>query len=433
VDNNLIRCTSATPDDEPRFSMLETIREFARESLAASGEEAALQRRHALFFLALAEAAEPHLTGAQQAAWLARLEGEHDNLRAVLRWAQERAEHHEIGLRLAAALWRFWEVRGHLSEGRAWLEALLTREGAPQASGEAAAVRATALTAAGNLAFDQGDYAQATILYDGSLALWRALGDKPGIAAALANLGLVAYAQGDYGRATMLHEEGLALFRALGDQRGIAASLTNLGIIAQEQGDYARASALHEESVALFRALGDTWGTAAALANLGNVVRAQGHHRRATALYDESLALRRRLGDKAGIADALANLGRVAQAQSDWTRATALFAESLTLLRELGDRRSIVYGLEGLAAVATAPGTTPEALERAVRLLGAAAALRGAIGAPLPPNEQAGYARTVAALRAALGEAVWPAAWAAGQALSLKEVLTLAVGEPSSP
>jgi hypothetical protein len=253
---------------EPRFVLLETLHEYAREALAARAETEVLRARHAAYVLALAEEAEPALAGPRQGAWLARLETEHDNLRAVLRWAREDEGHREVGLRLAAAVWRFWNVRGHLSEGRGWLEEVSAPAGAgAHTSFGTAAVRAKALNGAGVLAYEQGDYA----------------------------------------RATVLHEESLALRHELGHKQGIAANL-------------------------------------------------------------------------------------------DW-----------------------------LARAAAGPAMTPEHRHRAARLLGAADALRAAIGAPLPPSERADYERTVAALRASLGDVGYEVAWAGGQALTLDEAFALAL------
>ncbi len=240
-------------NSEPRFTMLETIWEYARERLAESGEEEALRRRHAVYYLALAEAAEPALTGLQQAEWLERLDTEHANLRAVLHWAEERGKA-ELGLRLGGVLGRFWLYRGYLSEGRQWLAGALA-----QGHQGPTALQAKALRVAGRLALDQGDYAQATALSEESLALSRELGDKRSIAASLRNLGVVARLQGDYGQARALHEESLALFRELGHKVGIAEDLERLAAVARSQGQAARAARLWGAAEALREALGLPW------------------------------------------------------------------------------------------------------------------------------------------------------------------------------
>jgi non-specific serine/threonine protein kinase len=226
------------------------------------------QERYARHYLALAERVEPHLRGAEQDTWLDRLELEHENVRAVLRWAQAGGEQ-ETGLQLAGAVWRFWAVRGYLSEGRSWLEGLLAQVEAQETGSVAPAVRAKALDGASNLAYRLGDHARATVLHEESLALCREMDDKQSIAASLLHLGNVAWAQGDYARVTALFEESLALCRELGDAWRIARPLGNLGNVALEQGDYARATVLYEESLTLLRGLGDKRGIAVSLGNLG--------------------------------------------------------------------------------------------------------------------------------------------------------------------
>jgi tetratricopeptide (TPR) repeat protein len=424
--------------------MLETIREYGLEQLAASGEVAAVRRRYALHYLALAEEEEPALKGADQSRSLARLEREDDNLRATLRWACEGGES-EIGLRVAGALSRFWYLRGDLSEGLGWLEYLLaqadngidtaastvTLEGAPDAPPGAAmsALRAKALNAAGSLAWNRGDTQRAAVWHAECLALRRRAGDRPGIASSLNNLGIVAGLQGDYARATALFEESLALYRDLGDTWGVDSALGNLGLVAMYQGDYAQAAVLHAESLALSRDLGDTAKIALKLTNLGEVARLQGQYARATALHEESLALAREVGDKRGSALALENLGSVAYAQGAHGHALALYRESLELFHMVGDKEGVARHLEGVATVAGAR----DAPVLATRLFGAAAAVRNAIGAPLPPAYRAHYDGTTAALCATLGEDAYEAAWAEGWALPLEQAIAAALGEADAP
>jgi predicted ATPase/class 3 adenylate cyclase len=477
-------------DGDARYAMLETIREHALECLAASGEAALIRTRHAQHFVALAEAAEPNLTGPDQGRWLECIEQEHGNLRAMLEWSQSAAGDAQCGLRAAAALWRFWWVRGHLSEGQRWLDAALTA--APDGP---AAVRAKALHGAGNLALPRGDYARAAAHYEEALALRRTLGDQPGIAMLLNNLGFLAQDQGDRPRARALHEEALILRRALGDERGVALSLYNLGEMTKDLGDYARALALLDESLALRRRLGDQADVAATLQSLGDVARCQGDYGRATALIDEALALQRtvgspmgaaaalqalgevardggdyaaatarlaesltafrqlenklgiatvllhlggvaraggdlaraqailneslalfrEIGSRSGIAAALYQLGRLGQACAEAERARALLRESLTLRDALGEARGVAECLEGLA-LATESTDHPE---RTVELFGAADALRGRLGAPLPPADRPAHLRGLAAARAAAGPEAFARAWAAGRELSL--------------
>jgi predicted ATPase/class 3 adenylate cyclase len=466
LDKSLLR-RELGADGEQHLVLLETIHEYARERLATSGEQAGLEAAHARYYLALTEEAESHLSGARQGHWLDVLAAEHDNLRAVLRWATARGEQ-ETGLRMAGAIWRFWLVRGYLSEGRRWLEELLAQGATQTPPAPASAVRAKALNGAGVLAFRQGDYARATVRYEESLAMRRALGDKLGIAASLNNLAIVAHGQGDYARAAAFDEESLAMRRALGDKRGIASSLANLGVVAHDQGDYVRATALYEEGLAMCRALGDKLGIARSLQNLGEVAglrkdyaratvlleeglalfreldykrgiaashtslammaHSQGDLVRATMLFDEGLGLFRALDDMGGIAASLANLGFVARDHGDYARAATLLGDGLVLFRELGDKVGIAESLEGMARLATAPDTMQEALLRAARLLGRAATLREALGASLPPNEFAENERIVIAVRDALGEPAWTAAYAEGQMLTMEQAVDLALG-----
>ena len=289
VAKNLLRPEDGTAG-EPRFGMLETIHEYARERLEESGAAEEL-RWHAAYYLSLAEMVEPQLVGPEQGRWMARLEAEHGNLRAVLSWSRA-TDATETGLRLAGALWRFWWVRGYLNEGRAWLEDLLAR------SGEVAtAMRAKALRGAGVLAWVQGNYGRATALFEEALALHRDLGDRRGIATALGNLGAVARYQGDYRRATTLYEEALARVRDLGDTHGIAIGLSSLGAVAWVQGDHRRATAQLAEALVLSQAVGDkTWNTAICLEVLAGVACAQGQPERATRLCAAAAALRTATG-----------------------------------------------------------------------------------------------------------------------------------------
>ncbi len=441
---------------ESRNYLPETIREYARERLLASGEQTQLQMRHAHYFLSLAEHAYIELWGASQSLWLTRLENEHDNLRAALRWSQVEVERTggknedaaDVGIRLAGALMRFWEVHGHFSEGRQWLERAL-RAGA----GVPARERANALYGAGNLARQQGDYARAVELHEQSIALWQQLGDKQGVARSLDILGEIARNKGDYPRAVALHEESLALRRQIGDSSGIADTLSRLGRVAIEEGDYWHATAhyeeslriwretgdelgmalainnlglvayrqsdlahaltLHTESLALYRELGDKRGMAYALHHLGNVLKSQSEYDRAAQHYEESLSLKKELGDKQGIAYSLAGLADVARAEGDLKSARAWYVESLEIRRRLGEKRGVVESLEGLAGLMVLQGQ----VTRGTRLLGAAHGLREQIGAPLPAAERARLDHETAGLRAELGEAEFERLWAEGQRL----------------
>jgi len=249
VDKSLLRRDEGE-DAEPRFRMLETIREYALERLLEAGESDQFHRRHADHCLALAEQAEPGLIGPQQATWLDRLEADHDNLRAALSWLAERGPV-DHGLRLGAALKRFWRARGHIMEGSERMAALLSL---PDAQGRTTS-RAKALHAAGQLTREQGNYGEARALFEESLDIYRATDDPRGIGWAFVDLGFLSRYQGDYAAARSLFEESLELLKRIGDMEGIAASLGNLGLIARDQGDLGAAEVRLEESLAVWRQL----------------------------------------------------------------------------------------------------------------------------------------------------------------------------------
>ncbi|HKC75859.1 MAG TPA: tetratricopeptide repeat protein, partial [Chloroflexota bacterium] len=458
VDKNLLRLEEQV-EGEPRFGMLETIREYAWERLEASGVAEEVRRRHAVYYLELAEAAQPGMRVAEQGVWFERLERELNNLRAALGWAQEAGEA-EIGLRLAGALWWVWNRLGYLSEGRNWSEGLLALQESRAGSSGATAIRANALRAAGRLAFRQGDYGPAVALFEQRLALHRELEDKWGVAETLDNLADWARHRGDYGRAAALLEESLMLFRELGDKDNIGWETMTLGTFTREQGDAGRAAALYEQSLAFFRDVGDNNGIGWALLGLGELARDRGDGRQATALLEESLAQFRELRDACGIGSSLNTLGLAARDQGDYGRAAALLEESEALFREIGERRlipevltnlglvhheqgdaaraaalfaeslalphtggpsmcSVLQALEGVAGVAGAQGQP----ERAARLFGATDALRAALGVPVRPVDRRLYDRDVTAVHATLGDETFAAAWAAGRALPLEQAL----------
>jgi predicted ATPase/class 3 adenylate cyclase len=370
VDKSLLR-QQEQAEGEPRFQMLETIREYALECLTASGEGEAARRAHADYYLALAERGEPELTGPRQVMWLNRLEAEHDNLRAALEWLGQKAEA-EQSLRLGGALWRFWVVRGHLREGRERLAELLALAGASVRT----EARAQVLTGAGTLAHNRGEYALARALFEESLAIWRELGHKAGIASALNNLGWMGFRLSEYAAGRSHSEEGLALYRELGDPRGIAAALNNLGWLAHHQGHYQAARAYHEGSLALRQELGDKRGIAFSLTNLGWTVHMQGDCRRARALLEEGLGLFREVGEKQLFAFTLTILAQVAQAENEDAQAMILLEESMTLFQEIGDQYGLALACSVLGNVVRAQGE----YERAGALYGKSLAIRREIG-----------------------------------------------------
>ena len=416
LDKSLIQ-QQDDDDEEPRFGMLETIREYGLERLEEDGGLQSLRRRHAEYYLALAEAAGPQLTGPDQVAWFTRLATEHGNLRAVLQWTRENGEI-GLGVLLAGSLFRYWVARAQ-SEGRGWLEELLALDAAAEhaAPGEA---RAQALSTASYLAYRQADLDRATSLARESVALCRKLGDARGLTFALGTLGNARRDAGDYEEARRLHEECLALQRQAGNAVGAAIMLNDLAITAvQGYGDFEGAVALYEEALALQRSVGNRNGMAAILLNLGTDCMELHAYDRAEKLLTESLILFRELEDKGGIAYALQSLGTLRRHQGDYARSSANYAEGLRLFQMVGAKAPIAEGLEELAALAIAEGDA----ERAVRLYAVAETLRAAIGFPLPPVERPRFERTIARLRGMLREEGFAAAWAAGTALSLEQVL----------
>ncbi len=442
-------------DEEPRLVMLETIREFGLEALATSGEEEITRQAHAAYYLALAEKAEPKIGGPQQAAWLERLEREHDNLRVALQWLIDQGSR-ELALRLAGALRPFWAVHGPFSEGRSFLGRALALN-----KEVATPVRAKALFAAANLAFIQSDYDHAEELCQESLKLFRELGERPGIAFSLYLLAwvrrdnasldvvlveealeifkeigyreLIAWciytlsflegARGEYARACSLVEESLALHRELGNKRGIAHTLTNLARIRlvslDDKAGEATVHSLLDESLTLFRELDDKDGLAYSSSLRGQLALRQGDAVTARSLIEESLSLYRVMGSRQGIAESLCQLARVAIVQEDDVIAYTLYKEGLAIAMEMKRKALIASCLEGVARVSTSQGK----FVWATQLWGQAETLRAAVGVPIPPIDRADYERSVANACAQLGEKVFATAWAQGQSMTPEQAL----------
>jgi non-specific serine/threonine protein kinase len=403
-------------DGATRYRLLETVRQYARDRLLEGGDGGRWRDRHLEHFLAVAEEAEPQLTGANQQAWLDRLETEHDNLRSALAWSAAEGADAAGGLRLAGALCVFWEVRGYLGEGRGWVGASL----AATKGGPAGDARARALNGAGVMAWQQADYPAARALHEECLTIRRELGNRRGIAGSLNNLGNIASEQGDFRAARALYEESLAIKRELGDRRGIANSLNNLGIVACDQGDYPAARALYTEGLTIRRGLADRNGVASSLNNLGGVACEQGDYPTARALYEESLAIHREVGNRHGIGMSLNCIGTLARYQGDFRAARELYLQGLTILRDAGDLGAIADSLEGLACV----GIPLRGSRDSARAWGGAERLRERIGAPLAPSERPRHEGQVAAARAALGDdAAFDRAWQEGRAMTLEQVI----------
>jgi non-specific serine/threonine protein kinase len=379
VDHSLVN--PEEPGGEPRYTMLETIREYALERLEASGEAEAARRRHAAFFLALAQRAAPQWRGSERLVWLTRMKAEHDNLRAALAWWAGCGDA-ESGLRLA--LEQFWIAQGHIGEGRRWLDELLAFERTSPP-----VLQAQALDYTGLFARWQGDYARARACHEASLALWEEVADQRAVASARESLGMDLWAAGDTDRAVAPFEGNLARCRDAGDTHGMVRSLRDLGLVALAQADH---------------------------------VRAQGQ-------FEASVSLARRSGDQFYVARGLADLGQVAYEQEAYGAAAEFFTEGLVLLQRLGARHQVADCVSGLAAIAGAGGQP----ERAARLLAAAAALRLATGLVRYAPERAAQERAVNAMRTQLGGPAFEAAQDEGRAMTLEEAIAYALERGAAP
>ncbi len=457
VNNSLLSPLSPAgiAETDARFGMLETIREYALELLAATPEAEAVRLRHARYYLALAEAAAARWDSPGADALTTQFDQEHDNLRAALAWARDCGQA-TLGFRLAGALVRFWQRRGYLREGRAWLEDLLALEDDRQGTG-AVAARLRALSGAARLATHQYDFARAVQLFDQSAPLRRALGQAEDTAALLGSAALAARAEGQYARAAALLEDALAHARAHGDRSslggaGLGLTLVLLGMVRREQGDFAQAAALFEECVALHRAIGEPEGVAVGLLGLADIARDQGDVAQMRRYGEESLAVLRKLQVHWALGVVLDVVARAAYLEGDLPRAQALGGESVALLRgqhsdgmlaealitqgqilraggsaacgvvaealrtalSAGPRVAVAAALEAAAGLALPLGEA----RLAAQLLAAAAALRAQMGTPVRPVDRAAVAHALTAARSRLGEAAFAAAWAEGQVLT---------------
>jgi non-specific serine/threonine protein kinase len=437
-----------TVGSETRYRMLETIREYAREQLLASGTEGQLRRRHLDFFLWLAEEAEPMVYGPQDNAWLDRLEVEHDNLRAALGWVLSAGDHPlsspEAGLRLAGKLWTFWYLRGHLSEGREWLAKLLAL---PAATPRTVA-RAKALAGAAFLAGHQGDFEQAQPLFDESLALIQALSGALGNAdASFRPTGTANQAERTAEGERKPSDEVWAVpiptsaFLLVGEggttpsdevrprdldapaRWDIAYSLAYLAIVAWLQEDYERSLPIGRASVALFRELGNKPISAWVLGGVGWATLYLGDHEQGIARLEESVAGCREAGESLCLADTLWSLGHVARKHGELDRAAASVEEGLTLSLKVGYKVGVCGIIQELAAVAAARGHS----EPAARLWRAAEAIAQVAGYAMPPYVRADHDRNVMAVRAQLGEEAFAAAWAEGRRMTLEQAVEYAL------
>ncbi|MEO8286037.1 MAG: tetratricopeptide repeat protein [Chloroflexota bacterium] len=470
VEKSMLRVATDS-EGENRFWMLWTLREYARERLVAGGEEESIKRRHARYYLNLAETAESHLKGPQRDIWLRRLTADANNLRAALNWClDEQSDDKEIGIRLAGALHWFWYFNGSISEGRDCLErAIEIAEQQPATGREWLAAKAKVLNAAGRLALIQDDYTHILPRLQEAVTIWRELDDKRNLAYSLTNLGIAIAARkrdtasGGY----QLVEEGVNLFREIGDKWGLAyaldfradailvtggeeedalrskeeslmyyrelgdswgmASLTSeLGYLAVRRGDYDKARATLEEAVEMSHQVGDKVYMAHSTRSLGDVEWQAGNYERATALYKESLSISRQLGDKLGEANALRNLGHLAMDRNELREAEEQYRQGLKLVRGLGNEQTVALFVDALAGVEAVRGDAP----RAVKLLGLAGAMREAHHGIVPPPDDRQYRRTLDVLHERLDNEEFTQALNEGKHLNISQALDLLHSEP---
>jgi predicted ATPase/transcriptional regulator with XRE-family HTH domain len=454
VDKSLLHAEAR--DGVTRFVMLETVREYGLERLTADGEIAAVRRAHAATFLTMAAVEDADAIGEAHARWLTRLDAEHDNLRAALAWAHEQGEP-AIGVRLAAALWRFWYTRGYLREGRSWIETMLALDHAHVAP---ASARAVALRGVATLALRLGDTPAAETYARESVAAFRAMGDRRGMASAFNILGNAAFERNDYRQAIAHHSEALALRRATGDGRGVSGLLGNLGRTSRFLGDYENAIAFYREGERLHRESGNTQGLASNLGNQGHMARDCGDPLEARPLIAESLALYEQMGEQRGIGIALTQLAMIAYDTGDYAGARSYVERSLAIRRQIDDRWGIAQSLAVLGDIASATGDPArawrcyrdglmihvevgnhlgiaECVERlaglmvheqawadAARWFGTASAIRERIHAPILPVDSPAIARMIADTHAALGDDAFRTAYDAGRTMPIEEIAT---------
>jgi predicted ATPase/class 3 adenylate cyclase len=433
AERNLISMQSESPL-EPRFSMLQTIQEYALERLDERGEVGRLRRRHADYFAALGARAEPKLRDRSQLEWLSRLEQDQPNLLAAATWSLNH-ELPEIPLRLAADLWQFWETRASLREMRGLVDqALSTSRGVP------ATLRARALFAAARMGFRRGEYDQSRALLEESHALFAEEGDQAGAALALAGLGYAAALGSDGVPAVALCREALALARATGERWIVADALNNLGCALvyrpapnarpYDSDTLAAARDAHEEALALRREIGDLEGVGASLNNLAWIAIRSGDVERAEPLARETVTLAEARGDQWAIVLAHSLLATVALGRGEVARAAVLAQKALRLCVELGYRDRTLQALMLLAGIAAARGDAT----RAARLLGAAHAGYETTGGRVPqPEREPFFAPLLVRARAELGDAAWHVSFAAGQAMTWDAAVTYALEDLSEP
>ncbi len=398
-------------DTETRFRMLSTLREYALERLAESDDESATRRAHAAYYLVLAEEGAEDI--AAHPEWLDRFEVEHDNFRVALDYLIKTGDA-DWGLRLGTALFRFWETREYLTEGRDAIARVLALEG----TAARPKLRARLLFAGAVLAGEQGHYGSARQMFENSLETCLELNDKRGVAVALNALAVSARDRGDIAAAALLFERCVAIWKDLGDPADFARALSNLASVMKLQGEYERASSLYDECLTIFRQVGDVAGAAWTLNYQGDVAREKADFVAARSFCEQSLSEFRRLRDRWGIASTLSDLAGLSCDQGNNSEARRLYGESIKVFQELGHKRGIARALECLAVSAAAQSNA----ELSLHLAGAAAALRQRLGAPLTPAGQPRLEKALEFARRTLGDAAGTA-WMEGWAMPIDQAV----------
>ncbi|MGH9629257.1 MAG: ATP-binding protein, partial [Bryobacteraceae bacterium] len=403
---------------EGRFTMLQTIREYALDGLKASGEEEFTRRAHAAYCVVLAQEGAAQVTEEDRENWLAVWDAEYDNLRDALDWLI-RTESGEWALRLGTALFAFWERREHLAEGRERLEAVLKMKSTASPTGQ----RARAAWYAAIFADHQGDYTRAFQLHHESLHIYRELGDRKGIAVQLGYVGQMLQQAGDVAQAWRFFEQSVGACRQLGDGAALARALSNFAEFIIAQGEYALARSVLEEALTIFRELGNATGVGWSLNHLGDVALEESDFAEASRLYRAGYDVFRGLGDRWGIARSLTDLGRLASEQNDHEDARALLEQALRTFAELGHTRGVARVLEELACVAV----REQDFEHALTLCAAAEGLRQRIGALKRQAERARLVRILEPAWRNIDQSTSSAMWAEGLRMPLDQVIRYAL------
>ncbi len=405
-------------DGSVRYRTFETIREYAAERLREAGEQSAVKLRHRDWFRQFAEDAEPRLTGPEQVEWIARLEDEHDNLSAALRWSLDEEGDWESGLRFCYALGRFWSVRAHLAEGRAWIERVLSMT--PDLGH---ALRTRVLLWSSQLARLQGDVAVARMRLDESRALAEALGDRVGVGAAFNEVFIVELHAQDVDRAEAAAQGSLEAFEEVGDTRGIGLARTALAIVASEREDFDSAIALYESALQSLCAVGDVRSISTIHHNLGRIYAMRGDLERGRELVREGLGIANDLNDRTAMAVFSHSLGRIASFAGDFDEALRQYADALPVYREYNSIHMVAELLESIASVEV----QMKEYRRAARLFGAAAAIRDAVGIAVHPEDREEVERDLAAVAEALEADDLRAALDEGRGMSIEDAVADAV------